>query len=292
MLTRRSDFALERDALERYLPWLVAFMVFLAALALAGTLVLGAAAGRWEANIGATLTVQLRPTENSDADRAATEAALSVLRAMPEVKSVESLSDSQLVKLVEPWLGAVSPGDLPLPRLIDVEAKPGQRIDADALRRKLNAVAPGSAVDDHRVWLARLVNLVRAVEALAFAVMVLVAAATVGTVIFTTRTGLAIHREAIEVLHLIGAQDSYVANQFAGRVLGLGLKGGVVGLLMAGPTIYGVWLVMGRMEGGMLPDLSLGPLHWAAIAALPVAVAVIATATARLTVLRTLAKML
>ncbi len=42
----------------------------------------------------------------------------------------------------------------------------------------------------------------------------------------------------------------------------------------------------------LLPDVSLGPQHWAALAGLPLVVAAIAMVTARLTVMRTLARML
>lgn len=292
MLEGRSDFALDRDALGRYLPWLVAFMVYLAVLALTGTLLLNAAAQRWDRNIGATLTVQVPPGDGREADLATVGALLSLLRGMPDVVRAEALPDAQLMRLIEPWVGPVGPGDLPLPRLIDVETKPGVAVDVPALRRRLAQVASGVVVDDHRVWLSRLVGLVRSVEALAFAVLALIAVATVGTVVFTTRTGLAIHREAIEVLHLIGAQDSYVANQFGGRALGLGIKGGLIGLALAVPTVYGIGQVLKRMEGGLLPEFSLAPEHWAAIVVLPFVVAAIAMLTARLTVMRTLARML
>lgn len=292
MLEGRSDFALDRDALGRYLPWLVAFMVYLAVLALTGTLLLNAAAQRWDRNIGATLTVQVPPGGSGEADRATVGALLSLLRGMPDVVRAEALPDAQLMRMIEPWVGPVGPGDLPLPRLIDVETKPGAAVDVPKLRQRLAQVASGVVVDDHRVWLSRLVGLVRSVEALAFAVLALIAVATIGTVVFTTRTGLAIHREAIEVLHLIGAQDSYVANQFAGRALGLGIKGGLIGLAFAVPTVYGIGQVLKRMEGGLLPEFSLAPEHWAAIVVLPFVVAAIAMLTARLTVTRTLARML
>ena len=40
MFARRSDLPLDKDALSRFLPWLIAFMVFLAVMAMAGVLVL------------------------------------------------------------------------------------------------------------------------------------------------------------------------------------------------------------------------------------------------------------
>ena len=195
--------------------------------------------------------------------------------------------------MLEPWLGtSAGAKDLPLPQMVDVELKPKAKLDVNALSQLMEARVSGVSIDDHSIWLSRLVRLIRTVEGLATLVLVFIALATIGTVIFTTRTGLALHRNAIEVLHFIGAQDSYVAAQFAGRALGLGLKGGIIGLLLAVPSLLGIGVMAAKMESGMLPDITLGVAHWSALAALPIIVALIAMLTARITVMKTLSRML
>ncbi|MAE45132.1 MAG: cell division protein [Magnetovibrio sp.] len=296
MLAHRSDLPLDRDALSRFLPWLIAFMVYLACLALAGMLTLGAVAERWDAGVSGTLTVQIIPSESPTAapkEARRIEAALEILRTTPGIAGAEVIGEDRIMALLEPWLGSIGgSGDLPLPRLIDVELKAGAEVDTAALSKRLRQAVPGATVDDHGVWLDKLVRLLRAVEILASLVLLLIGSATVGTVVFTTRTGLAIHQEAIEVLHLIGAQDSYVAKQFATRALILGLRGGIIGLVLAVPTLMGIGALAARMEAGLLPDFTLTPAHWAAMVCLPLAVALIAMLTARLTVMKTLAEML
>ncbi len=296
MLAHRSDLPLDRDAISRFLPWLIAFMVYLACLALAGMLTLGAVAERWDTGISGTLTVQIIPSESSAAapkEVRRIEAALDILRTTPGIAGAEVIGEGRIMALLEPWLGSIGgSGDLPLPRLIDVELKAGAELDTAALSKRLRQAVPGTTVDDHGVWLDKLVRLLRAVEILASLVLVLIGAATVGTVVFTTRTGLAIHQEVIEVLHLIGAQDSYVAKQFATRALILGLRGGIIGLVLAVPTLMGIGVLAARMEVGLLPDFTFTPAHWAAMVCLPLAVALIAMLTARLTVMKTLAEML
>ena len=296
MLAHRSDLPLDRDALSRFLPWLIAFMVYLACLALAGMLTLGAVAERWDAGVSGTLTVQIIPSESPTAapkEARRIEAALEILRTTPGIAGAEVIGEGRIMALLEPWLGSIGgSGDLPLPRLIDVELKAGAEVDTAALSKRLRQAVPGATVDDHGVWLDKLVRLLRAVEILASLVLLLIGLATVGTVVFTTRTGLAIHQEAIEVLHLIGAQDSYVAKQFATRALILGLRGGIIGLVLAVPTLMGIGALAARMEAGLLPDFTLTPAHWAAMVCLPLAVALIAMLTARLTVMKTLAEML
>ncbi len=293
MFASRSDLPLDKDALSRFLPWLIAFMVFLAVLAMAGMLVLNSTASRWDQGISGTLTVQLIPTDDPEEDDERLQKVLSIIAQTPEVDRYETLSDDKLLKLLEPWLGITeSARDLPLPRLVDVELKPDAELDAEALKKRLQAQVSGVGVDDHRIWLKRLVRLIQTVEGLATLVLVFIALATIGTVVFTTRTGLAIHREAIEVLHLIGAQDSYVARQFASRALMLGLKGGVIGLALALPTLMGIGYLAQQMDSTLLPDVTLGLAHWMAVAALPVVVSLIAMLTARLTVMNTLSRML
>lgn len=292
MLSRRSDLPLDRDGLSRFLPWLVAFMVYMAALALAGTLVLNALAERWDRDVRGTLTVQIPPGAGSRDDEERLRAALDIFRELPGVAYAEPLDQGRLMALLEPWLGGMeATADLPLPQLIDVALTPDAKPDMAALSRRLAAAVPGATIDDHSIWLARLVRMVRAVEALAAAILVLIGASTVGTVIFTTRTGLAVHQEAIEVLHLIGAQDAYIARQFASRAMALGLRGGVAGLALAVPTLLGIGFLSARLEEGLLPRLTLSAEHWLALAVLPLAAALIAMLTARFTVMRTLARL-
>jgi cell division transport system permease protein len=292
MFAKRTDLPLDRDALSRYLPWLIAFMVYMAVLALAGLLVLAAMARYWDSDVSGTMTVQIPPTGSVADDDKRVRAAVILLLGEPAIVHAEAITEGRLMALLEPWLGTAEvSADLPLPRLVDVEVKPGADLDMAGLARRLDAAVPGATLDDHRIWLDRLVRLVRSVEALAALVLALMCSATVGTVVFTTRTGLAIHHDVIEVLHLIGAHDGYIARQFAQRALTLGLRGGLIGLALAVPTLLAIGSLARRMEAGILPNLTLTLTHWLAIVSLPLMAAAIAMLTARLTVTRTLARM-
>ena len=124
ILAGHSDLPLDTDEHSRFLPWLIAFMVFLSILAVAGMLVLNATASRWDAGVRGTFTVQVVPTENAVSDEARLTEVLTVLATAPEVARYDALDESRLLRLLEPWVGSgVERGDLPLPRLIDVELK-------------------------------------------------------------------------------------------------------------------------------------------------------------------------
>lgn len=293
MFARRSDIPLDKDAHSQFLPWLIAFMVFLSVLAVAGMLTLELAARKWDQGISGTLSVQIIPAENRRADELHLREALNILARSSEIARYETLSEKSLLKLLEPWLGSnIQTGDLPVPQIIEVELKPGTGLDASGLTKRLSARIPGVVVDDYQIWLQKFLRLIRTIEAVATAVLFFIALATIGTVVFTTRTGLAIHREAIEVLHLIGAEDRYVASQFAGRALILGLKGGLFGLLLAAPTVFAIAYLARSMDDTVMPDLTFTIWHWGTLAGLAGAVAIIAMMSAYFTVLRMLNKML
>ncbi len=292
MFRRRSDLSIQRDSLSSFLPWLIAFMVFLSIVALAGALLMHQVASRWDSGLGVTLTVQVPAGADAAEDDRRQARALAVLRDTPGVRAARPVDAEQVAQLLAPWLGSGSDSrDLPLPRLIDVTLNKGVTIDVTRLQQSLASVLPGVGVDDHRLWLDRVVRLMRAAEGLAFGVVVLIALACIGTVTFTTRTGLAVHVDAIEVMHLIGAQDAYVARQFSQRALGLGLRGGLIGAAIAAPILYGAGVLAARLPDGLLPEAHLEPQHWAILAIPPVAAALIAMITARVTVVRTLGRM-
>jgi len=282
---------LGRDAPSRFLPWVFALMVYLAVLALAGILILHSAVEHWQRGEVDTLTVQLMPLEDAGED-ARIAKLQELLRGIEGVTEIRVVGKLETIDLIEHWLGAGNvPADLPLPRLVDVDIAPGYGLDAGSLALRLQASLPGVTVDDAKLWLDRLADLGRSLEYLAIAVVVLIGLATVATVIFTTRMGISIHRNVIELLHLIGARDGYVAAQFQRQAMMLGLRGGVLGIALAVATLYGLRQVAGRVETPLAPDMPVANWAWVVLAAVPVATALIAMVTARLTALRELAKM-
>lgn len=300
MLQNRTDLPLQQDASRRFLPWLVAIMVYLATLALAGLLVLNDAAGRWDRGLSGTLTVQIPPlTGEAQARRGAkareqkrVDKAMAVLRSTPGIVEVRALDSFEIKALLEPWLGTGDfAAELPLPALIDVKIRPDARINMEGLSAVLEGAVAGATVDDHRKWLDSLILLARFTQLIAAAIVFLVSAAAVATVIFVTRAGLSIHHEFIELMHFIGAQDGYVARQFQFQALGLGLSGSIIGFVLAAATLLALGLISAQLQASLMPKMSLDLSQWLMLAAIPVIIALISMITARITVLRVLARM-
>ena len=57
----RSDLNLRGDSSRRFLPLIIAFMVFLASLAMAAAMIVTAAVDNWGQGLTGTLTIQIPP---------------------------------------------------------------------------------------------------------------------------------------------------------------------------------------------------------------------------------------
>jgi cell division transport system permease protein len=289
---RRLDLPIAEDDTTRFLPWLMAFMVFLAALSIAGLFVLAEAARSVDHGIENTITVQVPAGENEQADNERIAGALTMLRQMPGVVSAEALSRERVVQLLEPWLGAAAhSSEIPLPWVLDVHVDSTHAPKAQMISGLLQPYIPGVMVDDHGVWLQSLLRAVHSVEWIAIVIVLLIAVATAATVVFTTRAGMALHRNTIEVMHFVGAHDTYIAQQFAIRASMLGFKGSLIGVALAGPALLILSVLMSSFGFGLLPAVHLGAGAWVAIAALIPIAAGVAMLTARATVLKSLARM-
>ncbi|MCF8483184.1 MAG: cell division protein [Rhodospirillum sp.] len=292
------DLPVAEDGNGRFLPMMIGIMVFLATLAMAGALAVENVVDSWNRDVTGTLTIQIMPAEGTpeESERvtsARLEQALGLLRAESSVADAQAIPVPRLRALMEPWLGSAElVADLPMPRLIDVTLREDKPIDLGDLAKRLADAVPGATLDDHRLWLSKLVGLAEGLGTLARVVVLLVTLATAVAVVQATRSGLATHRPAIEVLHLIGAQDDYIARQFATRAMLLGLAGGLLGLLLALPAILLVGWLSSDIEGGFVPKVTLTLAHWMLLLCLPLAASAVAMITTRVTVLRTLARML
>lgn len=250
----------------RALVSVIAIMTFLASLTLGAVVLVVAAASEWQSDVSREVTIQVRLTAGKDLD-ASVQRAVDIARAAPGVAAVLPYSKEESSRLLEPWLGSGAILDsLPVPRLIVVRVSPDHPPDFAALRAALAAEAPGASLDDHRSFSDRLRAMADTAIAIGLAIFGLVLAATVLSVSFATRGAVATNRSTVEVLHLIGAKDSYIAGEFQRHFLLLGLKGGAIGggtaialfilLGMLGRSVFG--RTAGEEVAAMFGGLSLG----------------------------------
>jgi cell division transport system permease protein len=288
----RSDLPLRRDTASRFVLWLVMVLVFMAALAVTVNSYIGVLLHDWNRSVSGTLTVQIPVMEHGDKATAASVAkVIDVLKRHPAVAEATAVPRTKVMELLKPWLGeGEAVADLPLPALIDVQMKADGNDAIAAVVGSVKTAAPQAVVDDHRVWLNRVMGLAQGFGAVALAIMVLVTGALGLTIVFATRASLAEFAQVIEVLHVVGAKDGYVAGQFARRALVQAIVGGAAGLALYAPALALVAWLASRVDREVLPAATLPPAHWLTLLALPFAAGLLAMLTAHITVRRSLAE--
>jgi cell division transport system permease protein len=280
----------------RALIAIIAIMTFLASLTTGVVMLVRAAANEWQADVAREFTIQIRPVAGHDIEMEVVKAAV-IARASAGIAEVRPYSKEETTRLLEPWLGSgLQIDDLPVPRLIVVRITPGAAPDLAQLRQTLAEQIPGVSLDDHRGFVDRMRAMTRAVVVLGIGVLLLVLAATVLSLAFATRAAIATNRPVIEVLHLIGAKDSFIARHFQQHFLRLGLEGGLIGsgsaiALFALAELAGGWFGSGpaaEQLSALFGTASIGVPGYLAMLAQAGVIACVTAATSRYMVSRTI----
>jgi cell division transport system permease protein len=284
----------------RALVTVIAIMTFLASLTAGTAMLISDAAQDWRHSVSREMTIQIRPIVGRDLE-AETAKAVELARGIHGIAAVQAFTKAQSEELLQPWLGAgLDLSELPVPRLIVVKLDPGGGLDVAALRKALDDKVSGASVDDHRLWLERLAVMSRTVVLIAVAIFLLVMIAMVLAVGFATRGAMAGNREIIEVLHFVGAADSYISRQFQRHFFRLGLRGGLLG----GGTAILVFVISGSLSlwmrgtpGGeqvevMFGAFALSAKGYFAIALIAGAIAILTGFVSRIIVFRHLRRLM
>ena len=242
--------------------WLTSFvagtMAFLAVFALALSLAAGRLADRWSEALERTATIHISAPEEQMETQ--TRAVLAVLETTPGIGSARALTDEEQQALLAPWFGADLPLDtLPIPRLVELHEE-GEGYDAEGLRQRLAAEAPGAVLDDHLRWRQPLAVAASRLRLLGGASILLILASMAAMITLAANASLAANAQVIRVLRLVGARDIYIARAFVRRFTLRALTGAGVGALagMAAVTL----LPSAEAAGGFLTGLGFQGAGW------------------------------
>jgi cell division transport system permease protein len=293
---RSAPIVPERSVAGRTLLLLIAIMTFLSGVTLGAVVLVQKSAIAWSADVGREVTIQVRPVEG-EVMESNLRTAVALAEATPGVASARALSIAESEKLLEPWLGTgLDLSAIDIPRLVVVELSDPAEADIGKLTLDL-AVVKGATLDTHAAWRQQLNTMAGTIVVSGLLVLALIVMATVLAIIFATRGTMASNREIVDVLHFIGASNSFIAGEFQGRFLSIGFRGGVVG----GAAAVLFFLIVG-LTGNVVPDeanaqlgvlfgrFALGADGITGIAAVVPVIAALTAITSRLTVRRFLAK--
>ena len=281
------------------IPWVIAIMVALMMIAAAGGLALrntGRAAAQELAGGISVQIVEARPAERQRQARAA----LDVLQRVDGISGARIVPQDELDALIEPWLGGGAASDgqdaglaIPVPALLDARLSgPMNPQRLTRLQQVLREAAPGARVDAQATWLRPVFGAVASLQWLALALIVLLSCTTAAAVLLSARTALGNNRETIEIVHLLGGTDAQIAGIFQRSIALDALSGGIAGFAAAFVVIVLLGKSFAALQAGIVTGAALVWADWALLALIPLAAVLLATMTARWTVMRALRRML
>lgn len=278
------DIPFARDDANRYLPWIVAFMVCLTGLMLAVSLSMGMTMQRLSGNYESSFTLQIPASSLSRNFTAKT--AIALLRGNEWAEDVREISREEMQSLIEPWMGSGAAMDtLPLPLLIEVKVREGTTVDIDALERRIAKKAPGASIDNYERWMTRFGRFSAGVQYVVFVLAMLMVATTLAVVVLAAKTALRLHQQTVEVLYTIGAEDNYIATQFQQNAMALVFRGAAAGSVAAALLLWIAQMATSAFDAPLLPEFAFSPAHILLFILLPLLTAGAALFSTRFAVL-------
>lgn len=284
-----ADIALSRDEASRYLPWIIALMVYLAALILAGSFTLDSTIKATHRAQAESFSVHLPFMAG---DQEAAEKVLDVVKNTPGVVDAEVVNPGRIEAMVEPWFGkSASLANLPLPTIIDAKTAKDAAINYDDLSGRIRLLVPAASIDDHKQWMSQFSAFISIVRTTLLLIAMLIILATACAVIFACKTSLKIHRGTVTLLHRLGAMDGYIATQFQNHAAYITLKGAFIGSGFAAFTLLGLHVMAHHIDSPLFPAFAFSLWHWFILFTLPLFMSLLALVVARVSVLGKLRKM-
>lgn len=261
-------------------PWLVGIMSFSIMLIAASALALASTAGALTRGIESRYAVEV-PNGAANVD-----ALVATLKSAPGITAVNPVPESEMRRTLRRWLGpAADSADLPVPALVNFDAQPGAALGP--IENRVQSIAPSARISAHADRVAPLLRSMRALQWLAFGLVVLLSGAAAAAVVLAARGALDTHRFTIEVMHGIGATDLQLTHLFQRKIALDALVGSLAGAA-AGAFVLFLLARGASFAGELLGGAALTPLDMLVLVLVPLVLTVLATWVARIAVLAAL----
>lgn len=295
---RQYDLPLNKGNGTLFLKILIALMTFLAILGLAFSFTLSEMTNRWSAGLENKASIEIPAQDINGAIlpqetvNILTSDVSTFLKNHPAIESVEIMSVEEIAELVSPWLGEnLTFDNVPLPGIISIGFKEDIEFDMKAIETRLKKIAPQAILDTHESWLKDILKFTGALNFAAVLITLVIGVTTIIAITGAVQSRMAIYHEELQLLHLMGAEDSYISRQLQRYMLILSFQGALIGTIFGGLALTIIGWLAGKMDISLLPDFTLSGAQILTLLSLPILIAFVSMFTARQTVLRVLVKM-
>lgn len=288
-MSRETELLPSDNSRESALFFVVAALCFLAVLAALTAKATYGAATNWTSEVEGQITIQL-----VDADPRAAAEALDIVSGISGITDASIVPEEELkAKVREAMNVAEVPSAINsmLPVAIEANGGPNAREVADRLQAALTSAGFAAEIGVAADWVGDARRALGVLRLSALVAVALLALTGLAVIAFATHAALLAQKDTVNVLHLSGATDRFVANLFERRFWVLGLQSGALGALAAlGATAFMIFVLGSSQRVGLLPQLSLDLTDFLILLLTPIIAGIAARFAARQTVMRTLAE--
>ena len=229
----QSDFAFRQDTTLAYLPLVIAFLTVLSVC------MTHSAAYIKHVTLSGSEALQQRLHLHlpNDVSEVTIKQLYGELGKIDGIESVERISRAEMRGFLGSWLGVNGSlaDDFPLPVILDITLHPdGSRPQIQrVIQSYLNQHIDGALLESYDDSIAAFNQSSRLVKTGIYILGFVVMISTTLIVVIVSRINLGIHKRHIEILHDLGASDTYINRQFIKRSAMISLQGVLLGTLVS-----------------------------------------------------------
>lgn len=293
----KTDIAFKSDINKGFLPFITAFMVFLASITFATAMIGNDLTSDWNKRMSNNITIQVLPDiKNKNPNKEIEDRIKNItliLKQTPGIKSSHAMTLNETTELLKPWLGEIGKNklDIPLPRIITVETSDVIPLNIRALTEEIKNYSNLITIETYESWMNEFSKTISALQTLLGLIIILILSTTAITIAYATKSGLIANKNVIEIMHMVGAHNKYISKHFSNQMMELSIYGGIVGYIIACITITIIKTFAGNIDGGIISNFNFSSNIYWYILLIPLIAGIISKITAVITVNKTLNKM-
>lgn len=250
-----SDFNFSGDKINRFVPFVIGFLVFSVTIALMSALFTHQLTSEWSNALNGHMTIEFQSNVVGEGE-ALTEKQqneiINIVSKTPGITKIKKLTESDMLKILEPWLSSTSiPDDFPLPTIFDVESDT-KKVDLLLLTEKLSKISQGVKIHNHSNWYAPIVKISDSLFFFSILLSFLILGTVCATVIFIAKYTLKSHEDVVKILQLIGASNYYIASQFKQYYFAVGLKSSAISIVLSLLALMRIFFVYPGLSWGTI----------------------------------------
>jgi cell division transport system permease protein len=249
------------------LPLIFVFIVFLLSFVISCTFLFTKGFHDWGSSRKSKITIEVpfnSPSPGISSEQGASmhaqkvDAIIDKVRGMPGCTGIRTVDPAKIRSMMEAWTGEQGiNSQFQFPTLLDAIFQTSDGVSVDGIVQQLRLISSDITVENHNLWSKKLAVLGHSLEIVSLIIGCFILLCLVIIVALITKSSLQAYYSTLDILRLMGAKNSYIANIFQVYVLKTSIKGGAIGFCLAVPTVYLLIIA--------IQHLGLGGIAWNSI---------------------------